>query len=385
MNVLPSVVGRTVRDLPIAAGAVAALAALTAPLRPAAAQSAFGDRLEFHGALNAAYGRASDLAIFGVPKEGTSDYRVVTLQARYKLGERDAFVAQVFNRRLGTSPLAGAIPDVTMQWAFYQRRQGDFTFKAGRNPLPRGLMNEVRYIGTVLPFYRPPIEVQQEAFDAIDGAVVTYRRALGPVELEQHVFGGGSEFRAIATTANGPEVRLARTDNMFGGQTYLTLPVAGLRFGAYGARYEFRQRTGVGYRSNWVFSGESTIDRLKVQAELSRITGHGPANDNRGGYVLASYRLHDRLSVAGQRAWIDRKLYPTNLALSQMYPEVRTNGAAASIGLTSNAVLKFEHHWRRGYSFDTPVTVLSAQTPSAVTFAPPGRSRYFLASVAVAF
>ena len=55
------------------------------------------------------------------------------------------------------------------------------------HPLPRGLVNEVRYIGTVLPFFRPSTELQGEAFDAIDGLVASYHRDLGyGVELEQH-------------------------------------------------------------------------------------------------------------------------------------------------------------------------------------------------------
>lgn len=353
--------------------------------RRAAAQT-LGDRLELHGAVNAAYGRASNLGVFGIPKTGTSDYRVVTLQGRFKIDDNDQIVAQIFNRRLGTSPLSGAISDVTMQWAYYQHRAKDFTFKVGRNPLPRGLYNEVRYIGTVLPFFRPPLEVQQESFDAIDGVVASYHHDLfAGIEYEQHAFYGGSEFRAIATTSTGQQVRIARTENMFGAQGYLTFPVAGLRFGAYGARYEFNQSSGRGYRSNWIFSGESTVDRLKLTTEVSRITGYVPSNDNRGGYVQGTFRIVDRFSVAGQDAWINRKLYPKNPDLNRMYPEVRTKGVSGIFNLTNNAVIKLEHHWRTGYSFDEPVSVLTAQTATSVTIAPPSKTRYFLASVAATF
>src|SRR3954447_26738599 len=77
------------------------------------------DRLELHGSLNAGYGRSHDLPAFGLPVTGTSDYRVFTLQGRYSLTENDQLVAQVFNRRLGTSPYVGALPDVPMQWAYW--------------------------------------------------------------------------------------------------------------------------------------------------------------------------------------------------------------------------------------------------------------------------
>jgi hypothetical protein len=344
------------------------------------------DKLEIHGSLNAAYGRTDSLQVFGIPQKGTSDYRVFTLQGRYTVGAKDQIVAQVFNRRLGASPLAGAISDVTMQWAYWQHREGDFTLKAGRNPLPRGLLNEVRYIGTVLPFFRPAMELQADAFDAIDGAVASYRHQLGHgIEIEQHAFAGGSENRSIVTSTSGMQLRVARTENMFGGQSYLSLPVAGIRLGAYGARYAFIQSTGRGYRSNVILSAEATVDRLKLQTEHGRITGYGPSNDNRSGYAEATFRVAERLSLAGQHAYTNRKLYFANTDLNRMIPEVRTNGLSTIIGLPAGSVLKVEHHWRNGWSYDVPTSPVASQTATAVTLSPKQHARYFLVSVAASF
>jgi hypothetical protein len=363
-----------------------ALALLAVCSGPALAQG-IPDRLELHGSLNAAYGRSHELPMFGLPLTGTSDYRVFTLQGRYALTENDQIVAQVFNRRLGTSPYAPALPDVTMQWAYWQHKSGDFTFKVGRNPLPRGLVNEVRYIGTVLPFFRPSNELTGEAFDAIDGAVVSYRHEIGHgVELEQHGFAGGSENRATANTTTGTELRIARTENMFGGQTYLTLPVAGIRFGAYAARYNFVQPTSRGYRTNTIFSAEATpVDRVKLVTEQGRYTGHGPANDNRNGYFEGTFRLTHRLSIAGQHAYLSRMLFFANPDMNFVYPETRSNGASAIVHLTANSVLKLENHWRDGWSFDTPTNPIAAQTATDVTLSPMRYGRYFLVSVAASF
>jgi hypothetical protein len=363
-----------------------ALGLLTFASAAASAQS-IPDRLELHGSLNAGYARARELPVFGIPLTGTSDYRVFTLQGRYALTENDQVVAQVFNRRLGASPLASAIADVTMQWAYYQHRAGDFTFKVGRNPLPRGMSNEVRYIGTVLPFFRPSNEVTGEAFDALDGAVATYRHDIGlGLQLEQHGFIGGSEQRSIATTATGQEVRIARAENLFGGQTYVTLPVAGIRLGAYGARYNFNQATARGYRTNVIFSGEATpIDGLKLDTEHSRITGDGPANDNRAGVFQATVRVFGPVSVAGQHAYKKRMLYFTNSDLNQDFTEVNSNGASVILGLTSNSVLKVENHWSNGYAYDVPTSPIASQTATSVTLAPPRYASYFLVSVAASF
>jgi hypothetical protein len=345
------------------------------------------DRLELHASLNAGYGRASALPVFGIPLTGTSDYRVFTVQGRYSLSENDQLVAQVFNRRLGTSPLASAISDVTMQWAYFQHKTGDVTVKIGRNPLPRGMFNEVRYIGTVLPFFRPANEVTGEAFDALDGAVVTYRHSLPlGLELEQHGFVGGSEQRSIAATSTGQEVRIARAENLFGGQTFMTLPVAGLRVGAYGARYNFNQATARGYRTNVILSAEATpFERLKLDTEHGRITGDGPANDNRAGDYQATFRLTSRLSVAGQHVYKKRMLYFANADLNQMFDEVKSDGASLIVGLTSNSVLKVENHWSNGYSYDTSTPVIASQTATSVTLNDPQAAHYFLVSIAASF
>lgn len=345
------------------------------------------DRLEIHGALNAAYGRARELPVFGIPTTGTSDYRTFTIQGRYTLNENDQLVAQVFNRRLGASPLAGAISDVTMQWAFWQHRAGDFTLKAGRNPLPRGLSNETRYIGTVHPFYRPSVELQLDAFDAIDGAVVSYRHELPHgIEYEQYGFGGGSENRSIATTTAGQDVRVARTENMFGGQSYFRFPVAHLRLGAYAARYNFVQPTSKGYRTNILYSAEATpVERVKLEVENGRITGHGPSNDNRSGYYQATVRANERFAIGGQHAWTNRMLFFPNTDLNFVFPEVSTNGVSGIVTLSPNAVLKLEHHWREGWQFDSSTPPIASQTPTSVTLSEKRRSRYLLASVAASF
>lgn len=355
-------------------------------LQMASAQG-ISDRLELHGSLNAGYGRSQDLPAYGLPLTGTSDYRVFTIQGRYTLDENDQLVAQVFNRRLGTSPYASALPDVTMQWAYWQHRAGDFTVKVGRNPLPRGLVNEVRYIGTVLPFFRPSTELSGEAFDAIDGIVAGYRKQVGGsgMEYEQYAFAGGSENRATANTTTGQELRIARTENMYGGQSYLRLPVASTRFGLYAARYDFVQPTQRGDRVNIIMSGETTIDRLHLAVEHGRYTGHGPSNDNRNGYQEATLRLTDRFSIAGQHAYTNRMLFFTNPDLNFVYPETSTKGASMIFALTQNSVVKFENHWRNGWSFDVPTNPVASQTATDVTLTPPQHSRYYILSVAASF
>ncbi len=192
--------------------------------------------------------------------------------------------------------------------------------------------------------------------------------------------------RATANTvANGQELRIARTENMYGGQTFLRLPVANARLGAYAARYDLVQPKSRGDRVNIILSGEATVDRLKLQAEHGRFTGHGPNNDNRNGYQEATLRLLNRLSVAGQHAYTNRMLFFTDSDLNFVYPETSTKGASVIFGLTNNSVLKLENHWRNGWSFDVPTNPIASQTATSVTLSPIQHARYYIVSVAASF
>ncbi len=215
----------------------AAVAAILFALPAAVPAQSIADALSVHGSLNAGYAKSSDIPLIGIPTEGTADYRIMTLQIRYKVSDQDQFVTQFLNRRVGTSPLRTAIGDLTTQWAFWQRQSGNVTMKFGRAPLPRGLVNEVRYIGTLLPFFRVPYEYSYHAFDAVDGAVVSWRRSVGDFGVEAHGFAGGTENRNIRSEANGLSVRISKANNLRGAQFYLDAP-AGLRFGLYADRYE---------------------------------------------------------------------------------------------------------------------------------------------------
>jgi hypothetical protein len=363
-----------------------ALCALTFVPSLIRAQGEIVDRLTMHGSLNQGYGKAFREPTLGLPLNGTSDYRTFTFQTRFKLDDENQIVSQIFNRRFGTSPLASSINDLTLQWAYWQHKKGNVTLKFGRNPFSRGLVNEVRYIGSVNPFFRPPIELQSDAFDAIDGMVASYHKELPHgMSFDNHVFGGGSEFRAIATTTTGVSLRIARTENQYGSQAYLNIPFAHIRIGAFGTRYSFRQSTGTGHRSNTVFSGEGSVGRVKLMTEHSRITGHGPSNDNRSGYYMGILRITDRFSVADQYSYTNRKLYFTPTTLNFMYPELRNHGVVGIFTLNPYAQLKVESHWKKGWAWDSNTPPVKSNTATSVTMNPIRTGSYLLVSIAASY
>lgn len=363
----------------------AALAAtlLISPL--ALPAQGIAESFSIHGSLNAGYAKSSAIPVIGVPTEGTADYRIVTLQLRYRVSSQDQFVTQFLNRRVGTSPLASAIGDLTTQWAFWQRKSGDLTMKFGRAPLPRGLVNEVRYIGTLLPFFRIPYEYSYDAFDAVDGAVISYRKSVGEAwAVEAHGFAGGTENRNIRSEASGLSVRISKANNLRGAQFYVDGP-GGLRLGLYGDRYERIDETSgaKGMRDHHGYSAQVDRQYFTLRAEHMRETGYGSFSDLQNSYANLIVKPNEQWRFAVEQSIGDQRVFPAGVP-SVKIPAVRSTGLAANYLVSANAVLKLEHHWRRGYQFDAYVPPTQVVGPRAEIL-PSAYTNYFIASVAFSF
>ena len=350
---------------------------------PAGAQD-IAERLTLHASLNAGYGRAADLPVIGIPTSGTEDYRIMTLQLRYKVAEDDDFVVQLLNRRIGTSPLQTLIGDVTTNWAFWQHREGDLVVKAGRTPFVRGLNNEVRYIGTVLPFFRVPFEFTGDAFDALDGVTLSYRKPFaGSWALQAHALGGGSENRSVRATATELTVRSSRAHNLVGGQVEVQGPV-GLRVGAWGNRYDRKAATQSGRRVFYGAFAQADQGRGLLRAEYHRESGHDPSADVRTGYAEGIVRVLPRLHLAGQESIRQERVFGAPGEGNVDVTAVRSTGAAVNFFLQPTTVLKLEHHWREGHTYDAyvpPTRVVDGRLVAN----PLVQGNYWIASLAISF
>lgn len=141
----------------------------------AAAQDGIS-KLSIHGYLSQAYAKSDGNQILGVDSEGTTDYRTAALLLRYEMSDFDSFVVQLSNERLGESPFGALREDVTFDWLFYERKIGGSTaLRVGKVPNPFGIYAELRDVGILLPFYRPPNSIYQEFFlsETIDGVSVS--------------------------------------------------------------------------------------------------------------------------------------------------------------------------------------------------------------------
>jgi hypothetical protein len=390
----------------------AILSLLAVAAAPLTAQD-LGDRLQIHGSLNAAYAQSDSLPSFGIPKTGTTNYRAFALQFRYQLSEDDAIVTQFLNRRLGNSPLQAANPDVQLNWAFWQHREGDWTLRVGRNPLPRGFFNETRFIGTVLPLYRTGPAVYGETFETIDGLVLSRRGEVGAgFNFEGHAFAGGSRINVLFPSGQTVSLIDIRLERFIGGQLFLTTPIPGTKLGGFFGTYNVGQ-TDPYRQSTALVSAEAVYDRGYIRAEGTKFW-HSESdlvdrsyNDAQGdrinytaGYVQVGVRPTDKLTLISEVNSSRTKIFLPEIPIPGVgptrFPEAFQNDVDVAYGVSyavsPTTVVKLEAHQSHGYGYDVPVISVApgfAGTPPALrpvtNINPWRRNRYVIASFAVSF
>lgn len=343
------------------------------------------DRLEIHGAINTAYGRSLELPVLGLPSYGTTDYRNLMLQLRYQASDNEQVVVQLLNRRLGTSPLQAALPDVALHWGYYQRRGAWGAVKVGRAPMPRGLFNETRFVGTVLPLYRPSFEIYGEGRETVDGLVYSKTWRLGGgTSVLTHAFAGSNEVRTQVVTATGNSIRAFRGDRLMGGQLWLQLPVYETRIGAYGARYDNNSVTPAGDRGEYLFSVESKLPRVTVRSEALRVYGAGPSQDRRSTTGQLVGHALEWLDVVGEYSMTRNIVFQTAPLRNVDVTATRDIAAGVTAKLPGGGLVRLERHETRGFAFDRVVPFLTTAA-GVTTVANPSRTSYWLASYAYSF
>jgi hypothetical protein len=351
------------------------------------------DRFSFHGSLVWGYGKSDGLPVFGVNKDGTTDYRAIALQFRYRVSQNDQFVTQLLSRALGTSPLDSVEPSVFPVWAYYQRRAGDWTIKVGRDPLPRGIFNEVRFIGTLLPFYRVGADVYGETLEYLDGVVVSRDWDLGKGwSAETHGFVGGTDLKVLLPSNTGVGVLKARLEDVTGTQLWLNTPIEGLRAGAFVAGYQitpvYGQQNPDGRQLTTLYSLDGNFDHVFARGEFTEFSGKSPSkSDYTSWYAQGGLKLGDEVTIAGQYM-ATRRYIDFGAPLPPLYLPINKDLAGSIIVAPSaNVAFKFEAHHTTGYSFDANVPTFIPPTapPLVMGIAPASKANYMIASVAISF
>lgn len=347
------------------------------------------DRLLIHGYLTQGYATTSGPMILGIPNDGTFDYRRAALLLRFKATPKDVFVIQIANRRLGESAVNDHAPELQLDWAFYERRLGESTtLRVGKAPIPMGISNEVRYLGTLLPFYRVPFGFYQEGgftSETLNGAVITHRlNWSSPWVLSGSLFAGEFDYiQTAAIPATGESqgqylIANGRARDLLGAQLWLQTPITGLRVGGGAARRNDEgplsdQFIGAGPTIDVWGSVDASFDRITARAELRDLRyGRGGLNE-RTYYGQVGYRILETLALTVQRDVTDIHVPIPNGRFH--VPFSRDNAIGVAYTFISNVVGKFEYHDSHGYENETSVSYAN----------PPIHNRYSILSLSVSF
>ena len=346
------------------------LALFTAAIvAPGSAQSPYESPFSIYGFLTQGFAATESVPIMGIPMGGTADYRALAVQARYRVDAKSNVVTQISHRRLGHSALAALEPALELDWAFYRRSLGPVSVSVGRVPIPRGFYNEVRDVGTLLPFYRAPSFLYADGMEAVDGVTATARKDLGQWAVEANVYAGGMEWKAVAADSAGVTAFVQRSERNIGTQLWLSTPITGVRAGVSYLNSEDDLSPG-GRSRMWIASLEIDRDRWMVRSELADATLAGM--DIVTGYVHGRFKVVPTLHVMGQYEQAD-----FGVIVPATFEWTELKDAALGIAFVPNSrlVFKLEGHRAEGYMFDVPMNRLGA----------PAQSNYAILSMSVSF
>ena len=333
----------------------------------------FVSRMSVHGYLSQAYAKSENHQIFGIPTDGTTDYRDLALQLRYDQSKSNIFVVQVGQQRLGDSPLAESLQDVELDWAFYQRNVTErFSFKAGRIPLPLGIFNEASGAGATFPFYRPPDEfyVRQYTSKTLEGALGSLSLD-GPAKWSFDIDGYFGQWK-VEQWSNGAGRADAR--DAYGAQLWANTPIEGVRIGggAYRCTVEPAPNRAVDYLMAHA-SIDADLDRWRFAAEYlsGNLDYYGRY---RAYYAQAGVNLTDRTSVhlRGATARMRTSTYGRTSS-ARISDDI---GLAVNYALQPGLLFKLEGHTNEG--------LLREDIPRSLS-GTPAKTRYFIASVVASF
>ncbi len=242
--------------------------------QPQPAAASWLNDISLHAYINQAYAISKYHQLYGIPTTGTTDYRTVAVQIRYAMTKSDSIVTQFISFREGDSAINQLHSDVELELGFYQHQFADATaVKVGKMQLPLGIYNEIRDVGTLLPFYAPPNNIYLETNTArsLEGLMVS--RSFGRESawsVDTDLYGGGWR-RLEEETATG-QLANARVENAVGTQIWLNTPVAGLRFGGAYSHFDIEHDI---HQVNpldpsWVFalSLDASFERFYVRSEM---------------------------------------------------------------------------------------------------------------------
>ena len=199
-------------------------------------------KIRIFGHLSQAYGKSDRGSIRSATEGGSTDLGNIAIQLRWEVSPKETVVIQLSHERRSDDIFSPKQDELQIDWAFYERLIGENTaLKIGRLNAPVGIYNEIRDVGTLLPFFNLPISFYAgvlSSAETVDGISISHTFAARSVwDLEVDLYYGGWD--TVQQQLHGDTdfglVNLdARAEDGVGVQIWLNTAVRGLRLGAGG-------------------------------------------------------------------------------------------------------------------------------------------------------
>ena len=315
--------------------------------------------------------QTQDEVILGVPSDGTTNYRTLALMFRYQMTNQNHLTFQLSHRALGTSPIGDLEDEIEIDWAYFEHHFGSQTnLRVGRFPSPIGLLNEVRDVGILLPFFRTPFAFYREGSytsETVDGLFLRQTLSLpASWQIELNAFAGEwdlIEFAPPGTPIAEP-AGIARARDALGLTFMIASPDENFRIGAGGQWYDVEGGVirNPGEQTPWYdyhASMEIQSGRLLVRAEgrwarfvSTNVLPGGVKADSISYYLQIGYRLNDQWSLYLQREDNPSKWQSPFLAASFRDKIWEDTAFAVNRRFSSDLVVKAEFHAIAWEDFD---------------------------------
>ncbi len=356
------------------------------------------DGFSVHGYLSQAFSKSYKHQIFGIPQEGTSDYRNLAIQFRYDTKTKNSFVVQFSHRRQGYSPAMSTEQDVLLDWAFVEHRFNNIiSAKFGKIQLPFGIYNEIRDVGTLLPFYHLPYAPYGEGTytsETVSGLTMSANIFTpGDWEIRADIYGGEWDWKGyviLKNPINGAEITITDTPTIkqaIGGRLMLSPPFAELTVGVSGytaigeGGYSFSPEFGLGRERLSVvnFTVDAAVSSASLKSELTRYYFKENNFSATGFYVQTGWQIHPLVQLHGQYTTYyiyDLPVSPFSLEpLDAHY--YHDTGLSITLHPTTQIVLRGEFHWNRGFVLDEYYDDYPPDSPPSM--------QYLIISIATSF
>lgn len=360
-------------------------------------------KLRVFGHLTQGFAISDDHQIFGIPTDGSSDYRNLALQFRFDVDETNNFVVQLAHKRLGKNPTMLVNQDLELDWGFFEHHfSPSFSIKFGKVQMPLGIMNELRDVSVLLPFYRAPTSVYSESrasSEAVNGLVMSYTYQLGKNwSVRSDVFAGQWSWlewyilESLLTNEQQLVVDEADIERAFGYQGWLFTPIDGLRIGLSGyygiltRGLSFVQLSNLQEPSitSYLASIEGDFDRFTFRAEDNIISVVNSPFYMNSYYIQGGMNLVGNLSMNLQYETIDFHQFHVPYDMGNRIGGTKIDqklhqdfGVALNYAFSANLVIKLEAHTTEGFLVEDQYINPYIQSPI--------KTRYAILSLASSF